>query len=176
MPYFLLFLAFLSLTESIPTILNITKDVSHTQLLPAPAHQTLPNPYPVRDSRILLDFYHETVGPPLAKGIVTSLLDKAQTDIIHRIIEHGNKNIPPGTTNSFTSQNEVFVYEAARQAERAMKYSDILAVIRGWRLKDRFDQSKNRLATVLFKEGDGRVVEIGEAGVLEKVAGVVGDT
>lgn len=170
----LILLAFLLFTEPNTANPNVTKNAPSKHLLSAPAHQALPNPYPVEDSSILLDFYYESPGPPLARGLVTKILDKAGTDVLHRMDKSGNVDIPPGT-HQISLQDEVFVYEVARQAERAMRYSDVLVVIRGWRIKDRYDESRHRLATVLYREADGRTVEVGEAGLLKKASVLVDD-
>ncbi|KAL9001825.1 MAG: hypothetical protein Q9188_005213 [Gyalolechia gomerana] len=148
--------------------LNLTTNVAHKQLLSASAYQVLPNPYPIHNSPILLDFYHEAPGPPLAQRVVVELLDKAQEDTIRRLVDYGNVVIAAGT-QQIKYETEVFVYESTRQAEHAMRYKDVMAVIRGFKIKDRFDGSKHRLATVLYKEVDGRTVEIGEAGLLKRV-------
>lgn len=97
-------------------------------------------------------------------------MDKARQDTINRLVEHGDVPIAPGPhqVRFFT---EVFVYESTRK-DRVMKYSEILSVIRGFYTKERYDGSRRRLATVFYRETDGRTVETGEVGLLERTAAV----
>ncbi|KAL8718697.1 MAG: hypothetical protein Q9225_004198 [Loekoesia sp. 1 TL-2023] len=158
-------LALLFVTNINSSTLNITNKASE-QLPSGPrAIDTLPNPYHVPGSPIILDFYHQAFGPIIPPSLLVGLLDKARQDIISRLAQHGDVPITSGShqVRFFT---EVFVYESTRQ-DRAMKYSEILSVIRGFNTKERQDGFRHRLATVLYQENDGRTVETGEAGLLE---------
>ncbi|KAL8730341.1 MAG: hypothetical protein Q9166_004106 [cf. Caloplaca sp. 2 TL-2023] len=125
----------------------------------------LPNPYHVPHSPILLDFFNHATGPILPRSEIFSLLDKARQDILARLSSHGDMEIPSGT-HQVKSDRHVFVYES-KSYTRLMRYSEVLAVIRGFGAKERADECKYRLATVLYSASGGRPVGTGDAAILQ---------
>ncbi|KAL8826666.1 MAG: hypothetical protein Q9170_007315 [Blastenia crenularia] len=157
-------LALIYSTNTNPFTLNVTK-------MATPLHEEiLPNPYHIPDSSIVLDFYHQAFGHTVTRGVIVGLLDKTRANIISHLVGDGNVPIAPGS-HQVRFQTEVFVYESTGQ-ERVMTYGEVLAVIRGFVTKVNTDGFRHRLATVFFKDGGGRMIQTGEAGLLEKVIAV----
>ena len=98
---------------------------------------------------------------------MTHLLDKARDDVMDRLKRHGDRLISH-ETHVVKSDGIVFVYES-KTSLRIMKYSEVLAVIRGFNDKGRRDGSRYRLATVQYMEASGRWVYTGDAAVLRSV-------
>ena len=150
-----------------------TVAINHTlkgPQLQAPARLSsghLPNPYPVPSSPIALDFLDRSTGPSVSQAGMTHLLDKARDDVMDRLKRHGDRLISH-ETHVVKSDGIVFVYES-KTSLRIMKYSEVLAVIRGFNDKGRRDGSRYRLATVQYMEASGRWVYTGDAAVLRSV-------
>ena len=158
----------LSITKISSSVPGITNTVSEQLSSGPPAAEILPNPYHVPDSPIFLDFYHPAFGPLVPRSVIAGLLDKAAQDATNRLRNHGDGPIASGS-QQVKFMNEVFVYEST-PPDRQMKYSELLTVIRGFSTKERIDGFRHRLATVLYKGDDGRTVQTGEVGLLERAA------
>ncbi|KAL8805191.1 MAG: hypothetical protein Q9200_005524 [Gallowayella weberi] len=135
----------------------------------------LPNPYHIPDSSIALKFIDEITGPVFPRSEMVALLDKARLDVLAGLQRNGNIPIPPGTHQSKYGKH-TFVFESnPEHSQRAMKYAEVLTVIRGFSEKGRVDETRYRLATVLFIQRDGSEVEMGDAAILKRVPSVLGD-
>ncbi|KAL8946194.1 MAG: hypothetical protein Q9222_007379 [Ikaeria aurantiellina] len=170
----MLLLRILLLTLSVGSIhtssLNVTDTISQlrkTATAQSQPNGVLPNPYHVPESDVILDFYEFPVGPIFPRANIIGLLDKARDDAIAHFIREGNARIPVGT-QVIKYAGHAFVYEC-RPPDRIMRYGDLLSVIRGFHTKERLDGYKHRLATVMAILQDGRVVQSGDAALVETV-------
>ncbi|KAL8651918.1 MAG: hypothetical protein Q9210_002987, partial [Variospora velana] len=136
--------------------------------LPGPLRdEHLQNPYPIPGSRLQLDFYNQDFGVRVPRNLVVALLDKVRHEIVNHLDQHGDGPVRPGT-QQITHMGEVFVYESIRSA-RKMSYGELLAVTRGFSSKCNADGYRNWVATVLYEEPGGPVVETGEVALLRSV-------
>ncbi|KAI4087432.1 MAG: hypothetical protein LQ344_006768 [Seirophora lacunosa] len=159
-------LILLLLSQSITSLALAISTIPSSHTLPKPLRvDHLQNPYPIPQSHIQLDFYHEPFDITLPRGLVVSLLDKVRLDIVNRLIQHGDGPIRT-PSEQIKLMGQVFVYECIR-SERRMTYGELLAVVRGFGTKCRVDGYRHRAATVLFKAPSGRLVETGEVALLE---------
>ncbi|KAL8978095.1 MAG: hypothetical protein Q9205_006240 [Flavoplaca limonia] len=163
--YLLITLLIVARTNTIA--LNRTLTASQLQAPARVSSGRLPNPYPVPLSPIALDFLDRSTGPSVSQAGMTRLLDKARDDIMDRLKRHGDRPISH-ETHVIKSDGIVFVYES-KTSLRILKYSEVLAVIRGFNDKGRRDESRYRLATVQYMEAPGRWVYTGDAAVLRSV-------
>lgn len=124
---------------------------------------SLPNPYPVPGSRILLDFDPQP-DAPLPPRAVHNLLAKTTAQIAHHIHTHGDGEIPLGV-QGFRLEGVQITYDCIPQY-RIMLYSDVLTVVRGIRSKMWQEGWRERTAIVLFeREEEQGEIETGEVDV-----------
>lgn len=150
--------------------LNDTKLPSSSLASVSPPVNRLPNPYHVPESHIVLDFIDRDIGPVFRQSAIVGLIDKARQDILAQLAKHGDGEIPLGSHQSKFA-GLAFVYESV-SPHRVMKYSEVLSVIRGMSMKERYDGNKLRLATVYYLLPDGDQVETGDVALVESIRGV----
>ncbi|KAI4114027.1 MAG: hypothetical protein LQ345_005112, partial [Seirophora villosa] len=159
-------LILLLLSQSITSLALAISTIPSSHTIPKSLRvDHLQNPYPIPQSHIQLDFYHEPSDITLPRSLVVTLLDKVRLDIVNRLIQHGDGPIRT-PSEQIKLMGQVFVYECIR-SERRITYGELLAVVRGFGTKCRVDGYRHRAATVLFKAPSGRLVETGEVALLE---------
>ena len=147
---------------SLPITLTPATPTPSSSLTPR-KFNPLPNPDPIPDSRILLDFdpQPDATLPPRA---VHNLLAKTAAQIAHHIHTSGDGAIPLGV-QGFRLEGVQITYDCIPQY-RVMLYSDVLTVVRGIRSKMWQEGWKERTAIVLFeREGGEGEIETGEVDV-----------
>ncbi|KAL8969643.1 MAG: hypothetical protein Q9197_004228 [Variospora fuerteventurae] len=155
----------LLLGQSITSLALTISTIPALSTIPGPVRdEHFQNPYPIPGSRLLLDFYNQGFGVRVPRSLVVALLDKVRDDIANDLLQHGDGPVGPGTQR-ITHMGEAFVYESIQSA-RKMSYGEVLAVTRGFSAKCNADGYQHWVATVLFEEPGGHVVETGEAALL----------
>lgn len=123
----------------------------------------LPNPYHVPGTRIELDF-DDDPDLLLDGSAVRALLNGAQQYILQHIQQHGDGHIPFGLQR-LRVMNVEMSYDS-NPAYRMMLFSEVLAVIRGFRTKMYQEGYRERTAIVTW-EGAGvyHQIETGEVDI-----------
>ncbi|KAL8686130.1 MAG: hypothetical protein Q9218_007324, partial [Villophora microphyllina] len=124
----------------------------------------LPNPYRIPNSDLILDFFDHNTGPVFSRTVILGVIDRARKDVLARMADKGDVEIPPGTHQSKYG-GLAFVYESM-PPHRIMKYTEVLAVIRGLSAKERHDGNKYRLATVYYEDVIGYHIETGDVALV----------
>ena len=125
-------------------------------------YNPIPNPFHVPGTQIILEFDEE---PEEWLNIedVNILFRRIRQSITRRIQQKGDGNISLGL-QSFQIKNIKFSFDS-NPHWRTMRYSDLLAVIRGFEIKMRNEGFRERYAVVVYRQADGVDVDTGEVNI-----------
>ncbi|KAL8930422.1 MAG: hypothetical protein Q9208_000606 [Pyrenodesmia sp. 3 TL-2023] len=152
---------FLTSTNALPP--NLTTPTPPPSLLTPRKWNPLPNPYHVPNSRLTLDFDSTPAGTLNALH-TNALLAFAHRHIRQHIQLHGDSPIPLGIRAFRTKSTEMLF--ASDPQFRVMRYTELLAVVRGFREKMFREGYRARTAVVLYElEDGGGEIETGEVNI-----------
>ncbi|KAI4249398.1 MAG: hypothetical protein LQ352_005666 [Teloschistes flavicans] len=149
------------------TAANRSSSAPSLQRMPS---NDLPNPYHIPNSDLFLDFLDHNTGPVFSYQSIHGLTYRATMDVLAHIADQGGDSDIPHGSHQSKYGGLTFVYES-RPPNRIMKYTEVLAVIRGISAKERLDGNRYRLATVLYEDVLGYHIETGDVALLAVVPG-----